>query len=57
VGKWVALFAAGLALFLAAAWDPFREIAVGPLTVPLLAFEAVGALMVFAAYLRLREVV
>ena len=57
MGKWVALFTAGLALFLASAWDPFGELRLGPLAIPMLLLEAAGALMVLASYLKLREVV
>jgi hypothetical protein len=57
VAKWVALFIAGLALFLAAAWNPFTTVYLGPIPIPLLYVEFAGGLMVVAAYWRLREVV
>ena len=57
MGKWVALFVAGLALFLAAAWNPFATVYLGPIPVPLLYVEVAGGLMVAAAYWKLREVV
>jgi len=57
VAKWVLLFIAGLALFLAAAWDPFATVHLGPVPVPLLYVELAGGLMVAAAYWKLREVV
>jgi hypothetical protein len=57
VGKWVLLFVAGLALFLAAAWNPFATVYLGPVPVPLFYVELAGGVMVAAAYWRLREVV
>ena len=57
VAKWVALFVAGLALFLAAAWNPFATVYLGPVPVPLLYVEVAGGLMVAAAYWKLRGVV
>ena len=51
------LFVAGLALFLAAAWNPFATVYLGPVPVPLLYVELAGGLMVAAAYWKLREVV
>jgi len=53
----VLLFIAGLALFLAAAWNPFAAVYLGPIPIPLLYVEFAGGLMVVAAYWRLREVV
>jgi len=57
VVKWVLLFVAGLALFLATAWNPFATVYLGPIPVPLLYVELAGGLMVAAAYWKLREVV
>jgi hypothetical protein len=55
--KWVLLFIAGLVLFLAAAWNPFATVRLGPIPVPLFFVEVAGGLMVAAAYWKLREVV
>jgi hypothetical protein len=57
VAKWVALFVAGLALFLASAWNPFATVYLGPIAIPLLYVEVAGCLMVAVAYWKLREVV
>ena len=57
VVKLVVLFIAGLALFLAGAWNPFGSVKLGPFEVPLFYVELAGGFMVLAAWFKLREVV
>jgi len=57
VVRLVVLFIAGLALFLAGAWNPFGTVKLGPIEVPLFYVELMGGFMVVAAWYKLREVV